>query len=146
FFCLQLVRVGTISSSLVRYHENWTFYSAGRPAPSPVVDNQLSHATIQRPLHKGSLDPCTARSVLTVKKAMPTYARLGWTSSISICGVGMQITVEDLRKERMGFYADHDLGWFAQTKHDKDGLFCEGKGKRDYGLSGSFVFIPLSTA
>ncbi|KAJ7056907.1 hypothetical protein C8F01DRAFT_1233429 [Mycena amicta] len=55
---------------------NWTFYSAVRPALSRVVDNTLSHATIRRPL---SPTETIASSVLAVKKAMPTYARLGWT-------------------------------------------------------------------
>jgi hypothetical protein len=49
--------------------------------------------------------------VLSVKKAMQTYARQGGTSSIFICEDGMQLISEEDKKERMAFYANHNIGY-----------------------------------
>ncbi|KAJ7056829.1 glycosyl transferase family group 2-domain-containing protein [Mycena amicta] len=139
FFCLQLVgNISLILGPVSQYHENSAYYSAVKPAPNPAVDNKLPHVTIQCPVYKESLKETIAPSVLSVKKAMQTYARQGGTSSIFICDDGMQIIDEDLRKERMEFYANHNIGWVARPKHGKDGFFRKGKFKKasnmNYGL------------
>jgi hypothetical protein len=54
---------------------------------------------------------CSAPSVLSVKKAMQTYARQGGTSAIFICDDGMQLISEEDRQERMAFYANHNIGY-----------------------------------
>ncbi|KAJ7503345.1 glycosyl transferase family group 2-domain-containing protein [Mycena galericulata] len=140
FFCLQLIgNISLIIGPVAQYHENSAFYSAVKPAPNPAVDNALPHITIQCPVYKESLRETIAPSVLSVKKAMQTYARQGGTSSIFICDDGMQLISEEDRQERMAFYANHNIGWTARPAHNKDGFFRKGKFKKasnmNYGLA-----------
>ncbi|KAJ7470983.1 glycosyl transferase family group 2-domain-containing protein [Mycena latifolia] len=140
FFCLQLVgNISLIIGPINQYHENSAYYSAVRPAPNPAVDNNLPHITIQCPVYKESLQETIAPSVLSVKKAMQTYARQGGTSAIFICDDGMQLISEEDRQERMAFYANHNIGWVARPGHNKDGFFRKGKFKKasnmNYGLA-----------
>ncbi|KAJ7616832.1 glycosyl transferase family group 2-domain-containing protein [Mycena polygramma] len=140
FFCLQLVgNISLIIGPVAQYHENSAFYSAVKPAPNPAVDNNLPHITIQCPVYKESLHEVIAPSVLSVKKAMQTYARQGGTSAIFICDDGMQLISEEDRQERMAFYANHNIGWTARPAHNKDGFFRKGKFKKasnmNYGLA-----------
>ncbi|KAF7335514.1 hypothetical protein MVEN_02205200 [Mycena venus] len=140
FFCLQLVgNLSLILGPVAQYHENSAYYSAVKPAPNPAVDNNLPHVTIQCPVYKESLHEVIAPSVLSVKKAMQTYARQGGTSAIFICDDGMQLISEEDRKERMAFYANHNIGWTARPGHGKDGFFRKGKFKKasnmNYGLA-----------
>ncbi|KAJ7829002.1 glycosyl transferase family group 2-domain-containing protein [Mycena olivaceomarginata] len=140
FFCLQLVgNISLIIGPVAQYHENSAFYSAVKPAPNPAVDNNLPHITIQCPVYKESLHEVIAPSVLSVKKAMQTYARQGGTSAIFICDDGMQLISEEDRQERMAFYANHNIGWTARPGHNKDGFFRKGKFKKasnmNYGLA-----------
>ncbi|KAJ7651191.1 glycosyl transferase family group 2-domain-containing protein [Roridomyces roridus] len=140
FFCLQLVgNISLILGPIAQYHENSAFYSAVKPAPNPAVDNNLPHITIQCPVYKESLSETIAPSVLSVKKAMQTYARQGGTSSIFICDDGMQIISEEDRQARMEFYANHNIGWTARPAHGKDGFERKGKFKKasnmNYGLA-----------
>ncbi|KAJ6477602.1 glycosyl transferase family group 2-domain-containing protein [Mycena sanguinolenta] len=140
FFCLQLVgNLSLVLGPVAQYHENSAFYSAVKPAPNPAVDNNLPHITIQCPVYKESLHEVIAPSVLSVKKAMQTYARQGGTSAIFICDDGMQLISEADRKERMAFYANHNIGWTARPGHNKDGFFRKGKFKKasnmNYGLA-----------
>ncbi|CAK5262707.1 unnamed protein product [Mycena citricolor] len=139
FFCLQLVgNISLVIGPVAQYHENSAFYSAVKPAPNPEVDNNLPHVTIQCPVYKESLKETIGPSILSIKKAMQTYARQGGTSSIFICDDGMQLISEELRKERMEFYANHNIGWTARPAHNKDGFFRKGKFKKasnmNYGL------------
>ncbi|KAF8156338.1 glycosyl transferase family group 2-domain-containing protein [Mycena galopus ATCC 62051] len=140
FFCLQLVgNLSLILGPVAQYHENSAFYSAVKPAPNPAVDNNLPHITIQCPVYKEGLHEVIAPSVLSVKKAMQTYARQGGTSAIFICDDGMQLISEADRQERMAFYANHNIGWTARPGHNKDGFFRKGKFKKasnmNYGLA-----------
>ncbi|KAJ7082932.1 glycosyl transferase family group 2-domain-containing protein [Mycena belliarum] len=140
FFCLQLVgNISLILGPVAQYHENSAFYSAVRPAPNPAVDNALPHITIQCPVYKESLRETIAPSVLSVKKAMQTYARQGGTSAIFMCEDGMQLISEEDRQERMAFYANHNIGWVARPGHNKDGFVRKGKFKKasnmNYGLA-----------
>ncbi|KAF7327342.1 hypothetical protein MKEN_00311800 [Mycena kentingensis (nom. inval.)] len=140
FFCLQLVgNLSLILGPVAQYHENSAFYSAIKPAPNPAVDNNLPHITIQCPVYKESLQETIAPSMLSIKTAMQTYARQGGTSSIFVCDDGMQLISEELRKERMEFYANHNIGWVARPAHNKDGFLRKGKFKKasnmNYGLA-----------
>ncbi|KAK7055869.1 glycosyl transferase family group 2-domain-containing protein [Favolaschia claudopus] len=140
FFCLQLIgNISLVIGPVKQYHENSAFYSAVKPAPNPAVDNNLPHITIQCPVYKESLSEVIAPSVLSVKKAMQTYARQGGTSAIFICDDGMQLISEEDRQARMRFYADHNIGWTARPGHNKDGFFRKGKFKKasnmNYGLA-----------
>ncbi|KAH6903092.1 glycosyl transferase family group 2-domain-containing protein [Coprinopsis sp. MPI-PUGE-AT-0042] len=131
FFCLQLIgNICLIFGPVNQYHENSAYYSAIKPEPNPEVDNNLPHITIQLPVYKESLE----------SKAMQTYARQGGTSAIFICDDGLQLIPEEQRKERLAFYANHNIGWVARPGHsgDVDGFKRAGKFKKasnmNYGL------------
>ncbi|TEB39489.1 hypothetical protein FA13DRAFT_1750926 [Coprinellus micaceus] len=141
FFCLQLIgNLCLILGPVAQYHENSMFYSAIKPEANPEVDNSLPHITIQLPVYKESLETVIAPSVFSVKKAMQTYARQGGTSAIFICDDGLQLISEELRQERVAFYANHNIGWVARPGHssDPDGFKRAGKFKKasnmNYGL------------
>ncbi|KAG5636255.1 hypothetical protein H0H81_008634 [Sphagnurus paluster] len=142
FFCLQLVgNLSLILGPVAQYHENSMYYSAIKPAPNPEIDNNLPHITIQLPVYKESLELTIGPSVFSIKKAMQTYARQGGTSAIFICDDGLQLISEEDRKERLAFYANHNIGWVARPGHDsKEGGFKRaGKFKKasnmNYGLA-----------
>ncbi|KAJ7737267.1 hypothetical protein DFH07DRAFT_753091 [Mycena maculata] len=140
FYCMQLVgNISLILGPVAQYHENSRYYSAIKPAPNPAVDNALPHITIQCPVYKESLRKTIAPSVLWVKKAMQTYAHQGGTSAIFICDDRMQVVSEEERKERMAFYAEHDIGWVARPGNNEDGFVRPGKFKKasnmNYGLA-----------
>ncbi|KAF6763688.1 glycosyl transferase family group 2-domain-containing protein [Ephemerocybe angulata] len=141
FFCLQLIgNLCLMFGPVAQYHENSMYYSAVIPEPNPEVDNNLPHVTIQLPVYKESLETVIAPSVFSVKKAMQTYARQGGTSAIFICDDGLQSLPEDVRQERIAFYANHNIGWVARPPHQSapDGFKRAGKFKKasnmNYGL------------
>lgn len=74
----------------------------------------------------------SAPSVFSVKKAMQTYARQGGTSAIFICDDGLQSLPEEVRQERVAFYANHNIGWVARPPHDSapEGFKRAGKFKK----------------
>jgi len=78
------------------------------------------------------LNLLSAPSVFSVKKAMQTYARQGGTSAIFICDDGLQSLPEEIRQERIAFYANHNIGWVARPPHDSspDGFKRAGKFKK----------------
>ncbi|KAJ6560629.1 glycosyl transferase family group 2-domain-containing protein [Mycena vulgaris] len=140
FFCMQLVgNISLLIGPIKQYHENSAYYSAVKPPPNPAIDNALPHVTIQCPVYKESLHKTIAPSVLSVKKAMETYARQGGTSAIFICDDGMQVISEEERKERITFYAQHNIGWVARPGHNENGFLRKGKFKKasnlNYGLA-----------
>ncbi|PPQ78438.1 hypothetical protein CVT25_011883 [Psilocybe cyanescens] len=142
FFCLQLIgNICLILGPVAQYHENSMYYSAVKPDPNPEVDKNLPHITIQLPVYKESLELTIAPSVYSVKKAMQTYARQGGTSAIFICDDGLQLISEADRKERLAFYANHNIGWTARPGHSSapDGFKRAGKFKKasnmNYGLA-----------
>ncbi|KAJ6542316.1 glycosyl transferase family group 2-domain-containing protein [Mycena vulgaris] len=140
FFCMQLVgNISLLIGPIAQYHENSVYYSAVKPPPNPAVDNALPHVTIQCPVYKESLHKTIAPSVLSVKKAMQTYACQGGTSAIFICDDGMQVISEEERKERIAFYTQHNIGWVARPGHNEDGFLRKGKFKKasnlNYGIA-----------
>jgi len=56
-------------------------------------------------------------SVLSIKKAMRTYALQGGTSSIFICDDGLRVLGKEEADKRIAFYATHDIGWVARPSH-----------------------------
>ena len=80
-------------------------------------------------------------SVMSIKRAMQTYARQGGTSSIFVHDDGLQLINEEDRQERIRFYADNGIGWVARPKHDDsaDGFKRRGRFKKasnmNYGLA-----------
>ncbi|KAJ4464941.1 glycosyl transferase family group 2-domain-containing protein [Lentinula aciculospora] len=101
----------------------------------------LPHITIQCPVYKESLELTISPSVLSIKKAMQTYARQGGTSSIFICDDGLQIISEEEKQKRLEFYANHNIGWVARPRHSSapGGFKRAGKFKKasnmNYGLA-----------
>ncbi|THH01974.1 hypothetical protein EW026_g833 [Hermanssonia centrifuga] len=142
FFCLQIVQnlcmaVGPIA----QYRENSKYYSANKPRPNKIVDNNLPHITIQMPVYKESLENVLAPSIESLKKAMQTYARQGGTSTIFINDDGLRILSREDRDTRIAYYANHGIGWVARPKHDNapDGFKRAGRFKKasnmNYGLA-----------
>lgn len=41
---------------IAQYHSNSMYYSAVKPAPNRLIDNNLPHITIQMPVYKESLE------------------------------------------------------------------------------------------
>lgn len=86
-------------------------------------------------------DNPSAPSIMSIKKAMQTYARQGGTSSIFVHDDGLQLLPEPDREERIRFYADHGIGWVARPKHDdsEGGFKRRGRFKKasnmNYGLA-----------
>ncbi len=85
---LSSPRIGPIA----HFHKNSKYYSAIKPAPNKVVDNQLPQITIQMPVYKESLESVLAPSIRSLKKAMQTYARQGGTSTIFVCDDGLRVS------------------------------------------------------
>ncbi|KAF8839998.1 hypothetical protein BDN67DRAFT_1011860 [Paxillus ammoniavirescens] len=142
FFCLQLVgNVSLVLGPVSQYHENSRYYSAERPKPNREVDAALPHITIELPVFKESLTETITPSVSSIKKAMQTYARQGGTSTIFVHDDGLQIISEEQRRERIAFYANHNIGWVARPKHDGSpgGFKRAGRFKKasnmNYGLA-----------
>ncbi|KAJ8454065.1 hypothetical protein ONZ45_g19451 [Pleurotus djamor] len=85
FFCLHLVQnISMAIGPVAHYHENSKYYSAAKPPPNKVIDNNLPHITIQMPVYKESLETVLMPSIMSLKKAMQTYARQGGSSTIFI--------------------------------------------------------------
>ncbi|KIJ67352.1 hypothetical protein HYDPIDRAFT_108074 [Hydnomerulius pinastri MD-312] len=142
FFCLQLVgNVSLVLGPVSQYHENSRYYSAVRPGPDNEIDAALPHITIELPVFKESLSETIGPSVFSIKKAMQTYARQGGSSAIFIHDDGLQIISDEERKERIAFYANHNIGWVARPKHDSapEGFKRAGRFKKasnmNYGLA-----------
>ncbi|KAJ6474591.1 glycosyl transferase family group 2-domain-containing protein [Mycena vitilis] len=141
FFALQLIQNITMCiGPVAHFHENSKYYSAIKPRPNKVVDENLPHITIQMPVYKESLETVLAPSIESLKKAMQTYARQGGTSTIFINDDGLRLLSAPDRDERLSFYANHNIGWVARPKHDdKPGGFKRaGRFKKasnmNYGL------------
>ncbi|KAJ7040766.1 glycosyl transferase family group 2-domain-containing protein [Mycena alexandri] len=119
FFALQLIQNITMCiGPVAHFHENSKYYSAIKPRPNKVVDENLPHITIQMPVYKESLQTVLAPSIESIKKAMQTYARQGGTSTIFINDDGLRLLSAPDRDERLTFYANHNIGWVARPKHD----------------------------
>ncbi|KAH9958463.1 glycosyl transferase family group 2-domain-containing protein [Russula dissimulans] len=142
FFSLQVItNVSYVFGPVAQYHENSKYYSAVKPASNKQVDAQLPHITVELPVYKESLEKTIGPSIMSLKKAMQTYARQGGTSTIFVHDDGLQLISDYDRDERIKFYADHGIGWVARPKHDdsEGGFKRRGRFKKasnmNYGLS-----------
>ncbi|KAG7087305.1 hypothetical protein E1B28_013283 [Marasmius oreades] len=142
FFALQIVtNVSFVIGPVAQYHENSFYYSAIPPEPNSDVDSHLPHVTIELPVYKESLEETITPSVLSLKKAMQTYARQGGTSAIFVHDDGLQLISSEEREKRIQFYSDHNIGWVARPPHsnDPDGYQRAGRFKKasnmNYGLA-----------
>ncbi|KAG5652322.1 hypothetical protein H0H81_005435, partial [Sphagnurus paluster] len=101
-----------------QYHANSRYYSAIKPRPQAGSgDERLPHITIQMPVYKEALGSVLAPSILSLKRAMQTYARQGGTSAIFVNDDGMRLLAPAERAERLAFYTLHNVGWVARPPH-----------------------------
>ncbi|KAF4566319.1 hypothetical protein EYR36_011738 [Pleurotus pulmonarius] len=142
FFSLSLIQnISNAVGPIAHFHENSKYYSAVKPRANKAVDNDLPHVTIQMPVYKESLESVLTPSILSLKKAMQTYARQGGTSTIFVNDDGLRVLPEADRDERIAFYANHGIGWVARPRHDDspDGFKRAGRFKKasnmNYGLA-----------
>ncbi|KAF8260587.1 glycosyl transferase family group 2-domain-containing protein [Lactarius quietus] len=142
FFSLQVItNISYVFGPVAQYHENSKYYSAVKPASNKEVDAHLPHITVELPVYKESLSQTITPSVMSIKKAMQTYARQGGTSSIFVHDDGLQLIPEADRQQRIRFYADNGIGWVARPKHDdsEGGFKRRGRFKKasnmNYGLA-----------
>ncbi|KAI0827193.1 glycosyl transferase family group 2-domain-containing protein [Trametes gibbosa] len=142
FFSMQIIQnVSMCIGPIAQYHKNSKYYSAEKPRPNKIIDNNLPHVTIQMPVYKESLEAVLAPSIESIKKAMQTYARQGGTSTIFINDDGLRLLPVEERDARIMFYANHGIGWVARPRHDDapDGFKRAGRFKKasnmNYGLS-----------
>lgn len=111
--------------------ENSKYYSAN--PPQRIRTGVLPHITIQCPVYKEGLQGVIAPTIKSIKQAISTYELQGGTANIFINDDGLQLFKEEeehLRKERIDFYADHNIGWVARPGHGKDGFVRKGKFKK----------------
>jgi cellulose synthase/poly-beta-1,6-N-acetylglucosamine synthase-like glycosyltransferase len=142
FFSLQVItNISYVFGPVAQYHENSKYYSALKPAANKELDAHLPHITVELPVYKESLSQTITPSVVSIKKAMQTYARQGGTSSIFVHDDGLQLISEADRQQRIRFYADNGIGWVARPKHDdsEGGFKRRGRFKKasnmNYGLA-----------
>ncbi|PBK87934.1 hypothetical protein ARMGADRAFT_1034243 [Armillaria gallica] len=142
FFALQIItNISFALGPVAQYHENSRYYSAVVPEPNPELDAKLPHVTVEMPVYKESLEETIAPSVMSLKKAMQTYARQGGTSAIFIHDDGIQLINEAEREKRIAFYANHNIGWVGRPGHssEPDGFKRAGRFKKasnmNYGLA-----------
>lgn len=142
FFTLQLIQnVTMVIGPIAHFYTNSKYYSAIKPRSNKVVDNDLPHITIQMPVFKESLETVLTPSIMSLKKAMQTYARQGGTSTIFINDDGLRLLPPATRDARLAFYANHNIGWVARPKHDPspEGFKRTGRFKKasnmNYALS-----------
>ncbi|CCM00464.1 uncharacterized protein FIBRA_02497 [Fibroporia radiculosa] len=146
FFAIQIIQnVSMAIGPIAQYHENSKYYSAVKPRPNKLVDNNLPHITLQMPVYKESLESVLAPSIESMKKCMQTYARQGGTSTILIHDDGLRLLPVEERDARIAYYANHGIGWVARPKHDDapDGFKRAGRFKKasnmNYGLKLSLL-------
>ncbi|OSX62224.1 hypothetical protein POSPLADRAFT_1142647 [Postia placenta MAD-698-R-SB12] len=146
FFAIQIIQnLSMMIGPVAQYHENSKYYSAIKPRPNKIVDNNLPHVTIQMPVYKEALDTVLAPSIESLKKCMQTYARQGGTSTIFINDDGLRLLPVEERDARIAYYANHGIGWVARPKHDdaQDGFKRAGRFKKasnmNYGLKLSLL-------
>ncbi|KAF9264999.1 hypothetical protein L218DRAFT_986582 [Marasmius fiardii PR-910] len=142
FFALQIItNISFVIGPVAQYHENSFYYSAVPPTPNSEVDSHLPHVTIELPVYKESLEETITPSVLSLKKAMQTYARQGGTSAIFVHDDGLQLVSAEEREKRIQFYSDHNIGWVARPRHsdEPEGFKRAGRFKKasnmNYGLA-----------
>jgi hypothetical protein len=95
----------------------------------PRLTKDLPHVTIQCPVYKEGLAAVIAPTIQSIKKAISTYELQGGSANIFVNDDGMQAISEDLRKQRMEFYADHGIGWVARPMHDNSPGGFQRRGK-----------------
>ncbi|KXN88664.1 hypothetical protein AN958_06208 [Leucoagaricus sp. SymC.cos] len=142
FFSMQLIQnIVMAVGPIAHYHSNSTYYSAVKPKPNREIDNNLPHITIQMPVYKESLEKVLSSSIMSLKKAMQTYARQGGSSCIFVCDDGLRLLSPAERDERILYYANHNIGWVARPRHDPrpGGFKRAGRFKKasnmNYGLA-----------
>lgn len=125
--------------------ENSKYYSA-KP-PQRLRTSVLPHITIQCPVYKEGLQGVIVPTIKSIKQAICTYELQGGTANIFINDDGLQLFKgkdEHLRKERIDFYADHNIGWVARPGHGSEGFVRKGKFKKVCSCEILFLIAQVS--
>lgn len=125
--------------------ENSKYYSA-KP-PQRLRTGVLPHITIQCPVYKEGLQGVIVPTIKSIKQAICTYELQGGTANIFINDDGLQLFKgkdEHLRKERIDFYADHNIGWVARPGHGSEGFVRKGKFKKVCSCEILFLIAQVS--
>lgn len=107
---------------------NSRYYSA-RP-PSRLQSTVLPHITIQCPVYKEGLGSVIAPTVKSIKQAISTYELQGGSANMFVNDDGLQLVDDEERRQKIEFYADHNIGWVARPKHGENGFLRRGKFKK----------------
>lgn len=126
FFNVLVTNIAELIGPINQLNINSKHFSA---TCVPRLTKNLPHVTIQCPVYKEGLATVIAPTIQSIKKAISTYELQGGSANIFVNDDGMQIISEELRKERMEFYAAHGIGWVARPKHDSSPGGFQRRGK-----------------
>jgi len=115
FFNVLITNIAEIIGPIQQMNINSKHYSA---TCVPRLTKNLPHVTIQCPVYKEGLAAVIAPTIQSIKKAISTYELQGGSANIFVNDDGLQLANEELRTERIQFYADHGIGWVARPPHD----------------------------
>jgi cellulose synthase/poly-beta-1,6-N-acetylglucosamine synthase-like glycosyltransferase len=129
FFNVLITNIAELIGPINQLNINSKHFSA---TCVPRLTSNLPHVTIQCPVYKEGLAAVIEPTIRSIKKAISTYELQGGSANIFVNDDGLQIISEDLRNERIQFYADHGIGWVARPKHDSSpgGFVRRGKFKK----------------
>lgn len=126
FFNVLVTNIAEIIGPINQMTINSKHYSA---TCVPRLTRDLPHVTIQCPVYKEGLQAVIMPTITSIKKAISTYELQGGSANIFINDDGLQLISEELRRERIEFYANHGIGWVARPKHENTPGGFQRKGK-----------------
>jgi hypothetical protein len=127
FFNVLITNIAELVGPINQLNINSKHFSA---TCVPRLTSNLPHVTIQCPVYKEGLAAVIGPTIRSIKKAISTYELQGGSANIFVNDDGLQMIGEDLRNERIQFYADHGIGWVARPKHGTGGFQRRGKFKK----------------
>jgi hypothetical protein len=126
FFIVIVTNIAGLIGPISQLNTNSKHFSA---TCVPRLKGNLPHVTIQCPVYKEGLAAVIAPTIQSIKKAISTYELQGGSANIFVNDDGLQLISEELRKERIDFYAAHGIGWVARPKHDNSPGGFQRRGK-----------------
>lgn len=127
FFNVLITNIAEIIGPIAQMNINSKHYSAKTVTR---LTRNLPHVTIQCPVYKESLEEVIQPTIVSIKKAISTYELQGGSANIFVNDDGLQLISEEEREQRIGFYADNNIGWVARPGHGVDGFLRKGKFKK----------------
>jgi hypothetical protein len=127
FFIVIVTNIAGLIGPISQLNVNSKHFSA--TCVPRLKGGNLPHVTIQCPVYKEGLAAVIAPTIQSIEKAISTYELQGGSANIFVNDDGLQLISEELRKERMDFYAAHGIGWVARPKHDNSPGGFQRRGK-----------------